>query len=59
MQIKTPQGNKWFVFQMIGASKMITPFESKKIPKNSSLVFIGKKLNKAQILADLESVLKS
>lgn len=57
MQIKTPDGDKWFIFQMIGASKMITPFESKKTPKNSSLVFIGKNLNKPQIIADLEKVL--
>jgi G3E family GTPase len=47
-----------FLFQMVGASKMLVPFNPPK-SKNvnlefSRMVLIGKQLNKAQILNDLE-----
>ena len=62
LKIKTQNGPKLFVFQMVGANKTLTPLESvvsKDMSKDilfSSLVFIGKHLDQDEIYADLESI---
>ena len=43
-----------YLFQMVGASKMLTPFDTSKKVEESKLVLIGQGLNKAQILSDLQ-----
>lgn len=42
-----------YLFQMVGASKMLTPFESKTLVTQSKLVLIGQGLDESRILADL------
>ncbi len=42
-----------YLFQMVGASKMLTPFESKTLVTQSKLVLIGQELDESRILADL------
>lgn len=42
-----------YLFQMVGASKMLTPFESKTPVTQSKLVLIGQELDESKILADL------
>lgn len=48
-----------FLFQMVGAKKMLMPFSSKKEfnAKKSRIVFIGKKLDKDGILKNMEECL--
>jgi G3E family GTPase len=47
-----------FLFQMVGASKILTPFQTKRQDVNlkfSRMVLIGKKLNKEEILTNLNA----
>ncbi len=43
-----------YLFQMVGASKMLTPFDNSKKIEQSKLVLIGQGLNEIQILRDLQ-----
>jgi G3E family GTPase len=58
LRIKTPTGTQNFLFQMVGANKTLTPLVefTKTIPDNSTLVMIGKDLDKAKIIEDLSQV---
>jgi G3E family GTPase len=58
LRIKTPTGTQNFLFQMVGANKTLTPLIefTKNIPDSSTLVMIGKGLDKAKIIEDLKDV---
>jgi G3E family GTPase len=58
LRIKTPTGTQNFLFQMVGANKTLVPLSefTKTIPDTSTLVMIGKDLDKTQIIADLVQV---
>jgi G3E family GTPase len=49
-------GEKFYLFQMIGASKTLEPFYQKN--DTSRIVLIGKSLDQAKIIKDLEASLK-
>lgn len=51
---KTSPKSGTYLFQMVGASKMLTPFKSTENIRESKLVLIGQKLDKAAILKDLQ-----
>lgn len=61
LRLQSQNGINPFVFQMVGANKELVPFSNYfegKIPKveNSSIVLIGKHLDKESILSDLAEV---
>jgi G3E family GTPase len=58
LRIKTPTGTQNFLFQMVGANKTLVPLLefTKTIPDTSTLVMIGKDLDKTKIIADLVQV---
>ena len=58
LRIKTPSGTQNFLFQMVGANKTLVPLVefTKTIPDTSTLVMIGKALDKTQIIEDLVNV---
>ncbi len=61
LRLQTSNGTSIFVFQMVGANKELIPFENYfvgKIPvvSRSSIVLIGKKLDRISILSDLSGV---
>ena len=58
LRIKTPTGTQNFLFQMVGANKTLVPLVefTKTIPDTSTLVMIGKALDKTQIIEDLVNV---
>jgi G3E family GTPase len=57
LKIQTPRGVESYVFQMVGASKMLTPFDPEKAKdlKSSVIVFIGKDLDKVEIFAGVQA----
>jgi G3E family GTPase len=57
LKIQTPRGVECYVFQMVGASKMLTPFDPEKAKdlKSSVIVFIGKDLNEIEIFAGVQA----
>jgi G3E family GTPase len=62
LQLQSQNGTRDFVFQMVGANKELIPMANYfncKLPevKQSSIVLIGKKLDKEKILEDLEKVI--
>jgi G3E family GTPase len=58
LRIKTGQGIENFVFQMVGANKTLVPLSeyTKSNPEFSTLVLIGKDLDKVKIINDLKEV---
>ncbi len=58
LRIKTPAGTQNFLFQMVGANKTLVPLEefTKNIPEVSTLVMIGKNLDKSKIIDNLVDV---
>jgi G3E family GTPase len=56
LKIQTPRGVESYVFQMVGASKMLTPFDPEKAKdlKSSVIVFIGRDLNEVEIFAGVQ-----
>lgn len=62
LQLQSQHGTRDFVFQMVGANKELIPmanYFNGELPeiKQSSIVLIGKKLNKEKILVDLQKVI--
>ncbi|MEI6729524.1 MAG: GTP-binding protein [bacterium] len=57
LKIQTPRGVESYVFQMVGASKMLTPFDPEKTKdlKSSVIVFIGKDLDEVEIFAGVQA----
>lgn len=57
LKIQTPRGIESYVFQMVGASKMLTPFDPEKAKdlKSSVIVFIGKGLDEVEIFAGVQA----
>ena len=58
LRLQTPNGVIAFVFQMVGANKSLTPltdYTTKQVDF-SSIVFIGKGLNKSQIIDSLDTM---
>lgn len=58
LNMKTSQGQGCFLFQMVGASKSLQPFESSSPegqPNFSRMVLIGKGLDRESILTDLRA----
>ena len=55
INLKTPKGNQYYVFQMVGASKSLAPFE--KATDFSRMVLIGKDLDREAIIKDLKACL--
>jgi G3E family GTPase len=53
INLKKGEGSKYYVFQMVGAGKSLYPFE--KTTDFSRMVLIGKDLDKAKIIKDLEN----
>jgi G3E family GTPase len=58
LRIKTPTGTQNFLFQMVGANKTLTPLVefTKNTPESSTLVMIGRDLDKTKIIEDLKNV---
>jgi G3E family GTPase len=61
LQLQTPNQIKSFVFQMVGANKVLIPLEeytNKKV-EYSCIVFIGKDLNQTEILKTLDQLVEA
>jgi G3E family GTPase len=59
INIAYEKGSKYFLFQMIGASKSITQLklENGQILENTKLVFIGKEMDQEKLINDLSNCL--
>jgi G3E family GTPase len=58
LRLQTTKGESMFLFQMVGAGKSLKPFVPTRKDfdyQNSRIVLIGKGLDEAQILADLDN----